>query len=162
MSVTSAPSSPDDRRAADLRRRYLADHVETASPARRLLMLIERLLQDLRAAHDALGTGEVEPVHRHLLHAQEIVLVLRDSLAGSDWGGAEPLRAVYGFIHLRLVRANVTKDPAHLAGCTEMVERIRDANAAAAAVAEAGGGPPPPDVREPLAVGEIAGAVHVG
>lgn len=123
----------DDQRAEDLRLRYLAHQVETASPAQRLLMLQAQLLQDLRAAEAAFEHPGVEPVHRNLVHAQEIVLVLRDSLRGSDWRGAGPLAAVYSFVHQRLVDCNVRKDPALLPSCIKLIEQVYDANTAAAA-----------------------------
>ena len=122
----------DDQQAAALQR-YLADQVETATPARRLLMLQDQLLKDLRAAEAAFDEGAIEPIHRNLVHAQEIVLVLRDSLTGSDWSGAEPLRAVYGFVHQRLVTCNVAKDRSLLPQCVRMIQQVYDANTQAAA-----------------------------
>ena len=128
----------DDRRAEELRQRYLAHQVETASPAQRLLMLQGQVLQDLQAADEAFETMAIEPIHRSLIHAQEIILVLRDSLIGSDWAGAEPLQSVYTFVHQRLVMCNVTKDRSLLPQCVKLVEQIFDANAKAA---EAPAGP---------------------
>ena len=118
----------DDQRAEGLRQRYLAHHVETATPQQRLLMLQAQLLRDLHAADDAFEEAAIEPIHRSLVHAQEIVLVLRDSLAGSDWEGASPLQAVYGFVHQRLVSCNVAKDRSLLPKCTQMIQQIYDAN----------------------------------
>lgn len=129
----------DDQQAAALQR-YLANQVETATPARRLLMLQDQLLKDLHAAEAGFDDGAIEPIHRSLVHAQEIVLVLRDSLAGSDWSGAEPLRAVYGFIHQRLVSCNVAKDRSLLPQCIRMIQQIYDANTRAAAIEATRGG----------------------
>lgn len=123
--------------AEELRRRYLAHQVETATPAQRLLMLFATLLQDLQRAHEAFAEiskpGGIESIHRDLVHAQEIVLVLRGSLNGSEWTGAQPLRSVYGFVHERLVTCNLTKDPAPLPLCITLISQIRDANAKALA-----------------------------
>lgn len=127
----------DDPRAAELRRRYLADQVETASPSQRVLMLLGKLLADMYAADEAFERMAIEPIHSNLVHAQEIVLVLRDSLSGSDWSGAEPLRAVYGFVHQRLVTCNVKKDRSLLPVCIRLVEQIARANTKAAAALEA-------------------------
>lgn len=117
----------DDQQAAALQR-YLAHQVETASPVQRLLMLQTYLLSDLRAADAAFEVQAIEQIHRNLVHAQEIVLVLRDSLTGSDWAGADALRSVYGFIHQRLVDCNLAKDRSLLPECVRMVEQIYDAN----------------------------------
>lgn len=139
----------DARRTDELRRRYLANQVETASPARRLILLFDSLLQDMRSASDAFepsggpvpGMPRIEEINRHLLHAQEIVLVLRDSLAGSDWPGAEPLRAVYRFVYDRLVQCNFHKDASLLPACVSLISQIRDANVQATESLERAGQP---------------------
>ncbi|HEX4081705.1 MAG TPA: flagellar export chaperone FliS [Acidimicrobiales bacterium] len=119
-------------RAEALRRRYLADQVETASPEQRLLMLLARLGHDLRMADEGFGVGDLKVVNDGLVHAQQIVLVLRDSL-DDEWTGAASLRTVYTFVHQRLVTANLQKDRALLPACVNIVGRITEANAAAAA-----------------------------
>lgn len=129
--------SADARKLDELRRRYLANQVETASPARRLLLLFDALLCDLKGASDAFGVEagppggavpRIEEINRLLLHAQEIVLVLRGSLADSEWQAAEPLRAVYRFVYDRLVQCNLRKDPSLLSACVSIVTQVRDAN----------------------------------
>jgi len=120
-------------RAEALRRRYLADQVETASPDQRLLMLLGRLLHDLRSADAAFEAGDLKEVSDALVHAQEIVLVLRDTLRDNDWSGAASLRSVYAFLHRQLVAANLGKDRSLLPECVDMVTRITEANTRAAA-----------------------------
>lgn len=137
----------DDERTELLRQRYLRTQVETATPVQRLLMLQNRMVQDLHAANAAFETGTIEAVHANLVHAQQIVLALRDSLSGSDWSGAEPLRAVYWFVYRRLIDCNMAKDRSLLPLCISLLEQIVDANTRAAAAQAA----------EPAA----AGAVHV-
>lgn len=123
----------DDDRTELLRQRYLQTQVETATPVQRLLMLQNRLVLDLHAANDAFGEGSIEMVHTNLVHAQQIVLVLRDSLKGSDWSGAEPLRSVYWFVYQRLIDCNMTKDGSLLPLCITLVEQVVEANTKAAA-----------------------------
>jgi flagellar protein FliS len=143
--VTTAPAPPiagptangpaavaAAERAEALRRRYLADQVETASPEQRLLMLLARLGHDLRMAEDGFAAGDLKVVNDGLVHAQQIVLVLRDGLDG-EWTGAASLRTVYTFVHQRLVTANLQKDRALLPACVDIVGRITEANAAALA-----------------------------
>ena len=114
-----------------LRRRYLAHQVETASPPQRLLLLFGRLQRDLHTADTGFDHGDLKVVSDALVHAQQILLILRDSLGSTDWAGAAGLRAVYGFLHDRLVAANVTKDRSLLPDCVDIVCRIADANARA-------------------------------
>lgn len=127
----------EDERVGALRQRYLENQVETATPQQRLLMLQHRLVQDMHAADEAFDPMAIETIHENLVHAQLIVLVLRDSLKGSDWSGAEALRAVYTFVHQRLVDCNMRKDRSLIALCVKLTQQILDANTRAAA-AEAG------------------------
>lgn len=123
----------DERRAEELRQRYLAHQIETASPVQRLLMLQAQLLRDLHAADEAFASMAIEPIHRNLVHAQEIILVLQDSLTGSEWEGAGALQSVYAFVHQRLVACNVAKDRSLLPECIKLMAQIYDANTKAAA-----------------------------
>lgn len=122
-----------DERTELLRQRYLRTQVETATPIQRLLMMQHRLVGDLRAADEGLATHDIEAAHRNLVHAQQIVLALRDSLHGSDWSGAEPLRAVYWFVYRRLIDCNMAKDRSLLPVCISLLDQIVEANTQAAA-----------------------------
>ena len=100
---------------------YLDASVATASPARLLVMLCDRLVLDLTRGLEAQRTGDVQGAHRELLHAQEIVLELRASLRTDDWEGGPGLASLYDYLHLELVRANVTKDSRLTEGCLGLV-----------------------------------------
>lgn len=95
---------------AELRRRYLAEAVETASPAVRLTMLFDRLDLDLRSADAAFASGAMQEVNTRLIHAQEIVATLRDTLNADLWDGAPRLAALYDYLYGELVGANINKD----------------------------------------------------
>ena len=100
---------------------YLEASVATASPARLLVMLCDRLVVDLTRGLEAQRANNVETAHRELLHAQEIVLELRCSLRTDAWAGGPGLASLYDFLHLELVRANVTKDAGITEGCLGLV-----------------------------------------
>ena len=55
---------------------YLDASIATASPARLLVMLLERLVLDVQRAQEALEHGRHQQVHAQLAHAQDIVLEL--------------------------------------------------------------------------------------
>ncbi|HEV7755507.1 MAG TPA: flagellar export chaperone FliS [Mycobacteriales bacterium] len=123
---------------AALRARYMADAVTTASPARLLVMLYDKLLLDLGQAEDALGAGDRERAAERLLHAQEIVLELLSSLDLDAWDGAKGLAALYTFLAGELVKANVRGDVAKIVECRALVVPLRDAwQTAAEEVAQA-------------------------
>jgi flagellar protein FliS len=112
---------------AALRARYLADSVSTASPARLLVMLYDRLVLDLGQAEEALRAGDRETGAARLEHAQDIVMELHSSLDQSVWDGAAGLAGLYGFLISELIRANVRADADLAASCRALVEPLRDA-----------------------------------
>jgi flagellar protein FliS len=113
--------------ASAARSRYAADTVSTASPARLLIMLYDRLVRDLVTAESAAATGDVTTMSIQLVHAQDIILELRTSLDLTVWDGAQGLSDLYTFLYGELVTANVRKDAARIASCRSIVEPLRDA-----------------------------------
>ncbi|MEX2658102.1 MAG: flagellar export chaperone FliS [Acidimicrobiales bacterium] len=110
-----------------LRARYSGEAVATASPARLLTMLYDRLVRDVVAAEQALVDGDGAAAHNQLLHAQAIVTELRTSLDVGAWSGGPALADLYDFVVTELVAANVAKDAARVAACRELLEPLRDA-----------------------------------
>jgi flagellar protein FliS len=109
------------------RQAYLEASVSTASPAKLLVMLYERLVVDVERAADALRRGEPSQAHAPLLHAQEIVLELNVSLDADAWEGGPGLASLYNYLHHELVRANVAKDLTVAESCLDIVSVLRDA-----------------------------------
>lgn len=112
--------------------RYLANAVETASPAQRLLMLFDYFRKDLAEAAEAFETRDWKAVNDRLVHAQQILFALRDPLDRSTELGAN-LASVYDFCLVQLLTSNLQKDPSLLPAVGELVAKIADANAAAVA-----------------------------
>ena len=106
---------------------YARETVSTASPARLLIMLYDRLLRDLVTAEKAALDRDLAKASSELLHAQAIVLELRTSLDVSAWDGAAGLADLYTFLHQELVAANLAKDAGRIVTCREIVEPLRDA-----------------------------------
>lgn len=123
----------------DPRAAYMDASVATASPARLLVMLYERLVLDVRKALEAQRRGDHAEAHTQLLHAQDIVLELRASLDVEAWEGGPGLASIYDFLHLQLIRANIRRDAETTQGCLGLVEDLcatwREAALAAAQVA---------------------------
>ncbi len=109
-----------------LRGRYLTDTIATASPARLLTMLYDRLLRDVSEAEDALAAGAPERADIALRHAQEIVIELVTSLDLSAWPAGESLAHVYRFLLSELIGANVHKDSGRVTGCLRLIQPLRE------------------------------------
>jgi flagellar protein FliS len=120
---------------ATARNRYASNSVTTASPARLLVMLYDRLVRDVVTAQEALVERDVAKVNSNLQHAQQIVLELRTSLDTTAWDGAAGLADLYTFLYNELVAANIEKSAARVQVCRELVEPLRDAWTQAAAAA---------------------------
>ena len=115
------------------RGRYLAETVATASPARLVVMLYDRLALDIVQGRDALRAQQYSAADELLRHAQSIILELRSSLDVDMWEGAPRLAGIYGWIFKELVLANVNKDAERAEQCRELVEPLRETWHAAAA-----------------------------
>lgn len=113
--------------AAALRSRYAREAASTASPARLLTLLYDRLVRDLVLGCNALEAGEIERAHNELVHAQSIVIELRASLNLDLWDGARSLAELYDYLLQELIAANINKDWAKANACREIVEPLRDA-----------------------------------
>jgi flagellar secretion chaperone FliS len=115
----------NDIRAA--RALYNRDAVLSASPARLLTMLYDRLLLDLQRAETAQEAEQWDAASPHLLHAQEIVTELMASLKPALWDGGPSLLAVYQFVIKSLIGANANRDVARTRECIALLEPLRSA-----------------------------------
>ena len=97
---------PTSARAA-----YMGNSVSTASPARLLVMLVERLVLDVERGLRAQIDGDWPEAHRHLLHAQDIVIELEASLDVDQMPAGPELASLYEYLRRRLVTANVRRSP---------------------------------------------------
>lgn len=105
---------------------YLDASIATASPTRLLVMLLERLVLDVQRGLEAQQQTDVAEAHRQLTHAQDIVLELQSSLRPEAFTGGHELAALYGYLHRRLVQANVRKDQEITAECLTLAGELRD------------------------------------
>ncbi|MCG3017742.1 flagellar protein FliS, partial [Escherichia coli] len=81
--------------------------VLSASPARLLTMLYDRLLVDLNRAQRAQNAGNWPVAAENLVHAQDIISELSASLNDGVWDGASGLRGIYTFAARHLAEANI-------------------------------------------------------
>src|SRR5437764_1182791 len=95
---------------AAARNLYNRDSVLSASPARILTMLYDRLLLDLQRAETAQRQEDWTAASPCLLHAQEIVAELMSSLRPELWDGGPALLALYAYVTQGLIAANVKNE----------------------------------------------------
>jgi flagellar protein FliS len=105
---------------------YMDASIATASPARLLVMLCERLVLDVQRGLAAQHSGDLEQTNRQLIHAQEIVMELRASLRADEFKGGQELAALYSYLHRQLIVANMRKDAGLTAHCLGIVTSLSD------------------------------------
>jgi len=110
-----------------MRRHYLAHAIETASPALRLTMLYDALELDLLRADNAFESGDLKSINDNLVHAQEIILCLRDTIQPERWEAARQMIALHNFFLAELLGANLNKDRERAAAVAKLIGRIADA-----------------------------------
>jgi flagellar protein FliS len=106
---------------------YNRDAVLSASPARILTMLYDRLLLDLQRAETAQRLDNHYAATPHLLHAQDIVAELMSSLRPELWDGGPGLLALYAYVTNALIAANIRRDIAKTRECIRLLEPLRAA-----------------------------------
>ncbi len=114
----------------------------SASPARLLTMLYDRLLLDLNRAEAAQQAGQWSVASENLVHAQSIIAELISSLNSDVWSGATQLHSIYAFATQLLIEANIKRDPALTRQAITLMEPLRQTwhEAAAAPAAPVAGG----------------------
>jgi flagellar secretion chaperone FliS len=106
------------------RARYLADAVATATPARRIVLLYDRLWLDIQRCQAAQDAGEPS-ARDHLQHAQQIVAELLGSLDQSAWAGAADLASLYNYLLRELIAESGEPRPGRLALVSKIVSDLR-------------------------------------
>jgi flagellar protein FliS len=119
--------------AARARQQYSRDAILSASPARLLTMLYDRLLLDLHRASAAQEAAHWQTASDNLLHAQDIVAELTSTLKPGTWNGAEGLRGIYDYVRTALINANIHRDVARTREAIALLEPLRQSWHAAAA-----------------------------
>ena len=112
------------------RARYLADAVATATPARRIVLLYDRLWLDIQRAQAAADSAAVADsaefaARDHLQHAQQIVAELLGSLDVTAWSGAADLASLYSYLLRELIAEVLEPRPGRLAAITKISD-LRD------------------------------------
>ncbi|MDQ0094649.1 flagellar export chaperone FliS [Paeniglutamicibacter psychrophenolicus] len=120
----------------------------SASPARLLTMLYDRLLVDLNRAETAQLAGDWSVASENLVHAQSIISELISSLNSDVWSGATGLHSLYAFATQLLIDANIKRDPALTRQAIDLMEPLRQTWHTAAAA--------------PVAASADNGGIHIG
>lgn len=108
--------------------RYLETAVETASPARLIVMLYDGAIRFINEAMAAMRQRDYETQNARLQRAQKILAELISSL-DFDKGGeiAENLFRLYTYMYNQLVEANINDSLESLEHVTNLLSELREA-----------------------------------
>ncbi|MFH1538237.1 MAG: flagellar export chaperone FliS [bacterium] len=107
--------------------KYKTNSVETASPLMLVLMLYDEAIKMCKTAVNDFGKNK-ETVHNKLIKAQKVLTELTVAL-NPDVGGelVENLKALYIYMHMRLVEANVENDKKKIEEVLNLLVELREA-----------------------------------
>ncbi len=114
-------------RAGNPYRNYVKNSVETATPLMLIIMLYDEAIKMCTLAMQDLGVSK-ESVHNKLIKAQKIITELTVSL-NMEAGGevAENLKAIYIYLHMRLVEANIENNREKIEESLRILKDLREA-----------------------------------
>ncbi|SFC32454.1 flagellar protein FliS [Nocardioides terrae] len=108
------------------RNAYQGNAVATASPARLLVMLFDRLVLDAERGEAALAAGLHEECNSQLQHAQAIVTELQSTLDVDRMPAGAEMMALYDYLQRQLVSANIARDRAAAAEAVKIARELCD------------------------------------
>lgn len=105
---------------------YRQRAVETASPAKLLIMLYDGAIRFLQQGKAGLEDGDLEKANVHLLKVQDILSELMVSLDLSQGEIPENLYKLYDFYLHEVIKANIEKNTAYLEPVEDFLRVYRD------------------------------------
>lgn len=104
---------------------YQKNSVQTASPAKIILMLYDGAIKFCHIAQEALDANDIEKTNLNLQKAQKIIVQLRVSL-DTKYSVSQEFDRVYDYIYRRLVEANMKKDREILDEALKHIKTMRE------------------------------------
>lgn len=106
--------------------KYQQNQVETASPAKLLLMLYNGALRFVKGAREGIREKDMEKANHNIGKAQDIVVELMTSLDMEQGEISRNLYSLYDFVNTRLLEANIKKDENILSEAENILQELRD------------------------------------
>lgn len=108
--------------------RYLETAVETAHPARLVVMLYDGAIRFLNEAEDAMNKADYDRQNHFIIKAQRIVAELMSSLDMQKGAHiAENLLNIYAYIYNQLIEANIRDQVEVIGQVRYLLQELREA-----------------------------------
>ncbi len=106
---------------------YRESSVLSAPPEALVVMLYDGALRFLFQATVTMREKQIEPTHRKLRRAEDIIVHLRDALDMEQGEISERLHAIYAFCLRHLRQARLDQDPAKVEQVRALLAELREA-----------------------------------
>ena len=98
--------------------RYIEADIKSISPEKMLVLLYEKMANDLLEARLAIAAGDRIRMADRITHSQQIVTELRNALDHSIGGDiSRNLEALYDYLFVEHLAVLVDQDPRHIDNC---------------------------------------------
>lgn len=104
---------------------YKSQSITTMTGGELLVMLYDELIKDVKRAELAIEAHKVDTAHSSLMHAQDIISYLDETL-NDQYDISKELSRLYDYFNGQLVQANINKDAAPLKEVLPMLMELRD------------------------------------
>ena len=104
---------------------YKSQSITTMTGGELLVMLYDELIKDVKRAELAIEAHKVDTAHSSLMHAQDIIDYLDETL-NDQYEISKELSRLYDYFNGQLVKANISKDAAPLKEVLPMLMELRD------------------------------------
>lgn len=137
--------------------KYLTQEVMTASPAKLVSMLYDKVVLSLKEAIAAIESGDIEGRWRANARAMEIITHMWSTLDVEKGGEiAQNLESLFSFMLTRLPEVDIRNDPEPARDVIGLIEPLRDAWRELAK-RDGGGGPAGAEPSRPTAANSASG-----
>ena len=108
--------------------RYIEADIKSISPEKMLVLLYEKMANDLLEARLAIAAKNRIRMADRVTHSQQIITELRNAL-DHDIGGeiSRNLEALYDFMFVEHLEILVDQDPVHIDNCLTVLSPLLDA-----------------------------------
>ena len=104
---------------------YKNNSIQTASPAKLVLMLYDGAIKFMNIAKDGMIEKNIEKTNTHIIKAERVINELRSTL-DFKYEVAKDFEIVYDYIYRRLIDANIHKDEAALDEALKYTREMRE------------------------------------
>ena len=107
---------------------YAQTRIQTASQGDLVIMLYQGCIKFMRLGKKSMEEGNIQDTNEYLIRSQDIIMELLTTLDGEKGGEvATNLAALYEYMYLELIKANMKKEPERIDEVESMLLELLEA-----------------------------------